>query len=108
MRAELPNPEGRLRPGQFVRVLLKGATRPNAVAVPQRAVLDGPQGKFVYVVNEKSAAEPRPVQAGEWAQDQWIITSGLKEGDRVIVDGVMKLGPGAPVRIAEPKPAAKK
>jgi membrane fusion protein (multidrug efflux system) len=107
-RAELPNPEGVLRPGQFVRVVLRGATHPNAVTVPQRAVLDGPQGKFVYVVNEKSAAEPRPVQAGEWAQDQWIITSGLKEGDRVIVDGVMKLGPGAPVRIAEPKPAAKK
>jgi membrane fusion protein (multidrug efflux system) len=107
-RAELPNPDGTLRPGQFVRVVLRGASHPNAVTVPQRAVLDGPQGKFVYVVNEKSAAEPRPVQAGEWSENQWIITSGLKEGDRVIVDGVMKLGPGAPVRIAEPKPAAKK
>jgi len=106
-RAELPNPDGVLRPGQFVRVMLNGATYPNAVTVPQRAVLEGPQGKFVYVVNEKSAAEPRPVQAGEWSgSDQWIITSGLKEGDRVIVDGLMKLGPGAPVRIAEPKPAA--
>jgi membrane fusion protein, multidrug efflux system len=106
-RAELPNPDGALRPGQFVRVVLRGASYPNAVTVPQRAVLEGPQGKFVYVVNEKSAAEPRPVQAGEWSGDQWIITDGLKEGDRVIVDGVMKLGPGAPVRIAEPKPEAK-
>ena len=106
-RAELPNPDGQLRPGQFVRVVLRGASHPNAVTVPQRAVLEGPQGKFVYVVNEKSAAEPRPVQAGEWSSGgDWIITSGLKEGDRVIVDGVMKLGPGAPVRIAEPKPAA--
>ena len=52
-------------------------------------------------------AEPRPVQAGEWSGGgDWIITDGLKEGERVIVDGVMKLGPGAPVRIAEPKPAA--
>ena len=105
-RAELPNAEGVLRPGQFVRVVLNGASYPNAVTVPQRAVLEGPQGKFVYVVNEKTAAEPRPVQAGEWSGDQWIITSGLKEGERVIVDGVLKLGPGAPVRIAEAKPAA--
>jgi len=105
-RAELPNADGALRPGQFVRVVLKGASRPNAVTVPQRAVLEGPQGKFVYVVNDKSQAEPRPVQAGEWAGDRWVITAGLQGGERVIVDGVMKIGPGAPVKIAE-KPAAK-
>lgn len=105
-RAEIPNPDGVLRPGQFVRVILRGAARPNAVAVPQRAVLEGPQGKFVYVVNEKSQAEARPVEAGEWAGDTWIITSGLKGGERVITDGVMKLGPGAPVKVAE-KPAEK-
>ena len=107
-RAELPNPDGALQPGQFVRVVLRGASYPNAVTVPQRAVLEGPQGKFVYIVNEKNAAEPRPVQAGEWSGEEWIITSGVKEGDRVIVDGVLKLGPGVPVRIAQPKPAAEK
>ena len=84
-----------------MRVILKGATRPNAVKVPQRAVLEGPQGKFVYVVNDKSHAEVRPVEVGEWAGDSWIITSGLKAGERVILDGVMKLGPGAPVKVAE-------
>jgi len=105
-RAEVPNPEGTLRPGQFVRVVLKGATIPNAVAVPQRAVLEGPQGKFVYVVNDKGQAEPRPVQAGQWSGERWIISSGLQGGERVIVDGVMKIGPGAPVKVAEPKPAA--
>ena len=104
-RAEVPNPEGVLRPGQFVRVVLKGASIPNAVTVPQRAVLEGPQGKFVYIVDEKSTAQARPVEAGQWAGDRWIISSGLKGGERVIVDGVMKIGPGAPVRIAE-KPAA--
>lgn len=104
VRAELPNPDGALRPGQFVRVILKGASLPNAVTIPQRAVLEGPQGKFVYVVNEKSQAEARPVQAGEWSGDAWIITSGLNAGERVIVDGVMKLGPGAPVKIAEKQP----
>jgi membrane fusion protein (multidrug efflux system) len=109
VRAELPNPDGALQPGQFVRVVVRGGVRPNAVSVPQRAVLDGPQGKFVFVVNEKSMAEPRPVEAGEWAGDAWIIYSGLKAGDKVITDGVMKLGPGAPVRIADPnaKPPAK-
>jgi membrane fusion protein (multidrug efflux system) len=107
-RAEVPNPGGALRPGQFVRVVLKGAVRPNAVTVPQRAVLEGPQGKFVYVVDEKGTAQPRPVQAGDWSGDQWLITEGLKGGERVITDGVMKIGPGAPVQVAENKPAAEK
>jgi membrane fusion protein (multidrug efflux system) len=107
-RAELPNPDGALRPGQFVRVILRGATRPNAMTVPQRAVLEGPQGKFVYVVNEKSTVEPRPVEAGEWSGDTWVITSGVKPGERVIVDGLLKLGPGAPVKVAEQKPPAEK
>ena len=100
-RAELPNPKGILRPGQFVRVTLKGAVRPNAVAVPQRAVLEGPQGKFVYVLGAESKAEARPVTVGEWAGDDWIISSGLKPGDKVIVDGVMRIGPGAPVQVAD-------
>jgi membrane fusion protein (multidrug efflux system) len=105
-RAEIPNPDGVLRPGQFVRVILRGATRPNAVTVPQRAVLQGPQGKFVYVVDEKGAAQPRPVDAGQWSGDNWIISAGLQGGERVIVDGVMKIGPGAPVKVAE-QPAQK-
>jgi membrane fusion protein (multidrug efflux system) len=109
-RAEVPNPEGRLRPGQFVRVILRGATVPNAVSVPQRAVLESPQGgKFVYVVDEKGTAQPRPIEAGDWIADRWLVTSGLKAGEKVIVDGVMKIGPGAPVRIAQPQqPPAEK
>jgi len=109
-RAEVPNPNGGLRPGEFVRVILKGAARPGAIVVPQRAVLEGPQGKFVYVVDEKSSAQPRPVELGDWAGNDWIVASGLKPGDRVIVDGVMRLGPGAPVRVADPnqKPAEQK
>jgi len=102
-RAELPNPKGVLRPGQFVRVTLKGAVRPNAITVPQRAVLEGPQGKFVYVLGEGSKAEPRPVQVGEWYGEDWIIQSGLKPGDKVIVDGVARIfAPGTPVQVAEP------
>lgn len=107
-RAEVANPQGVLRPGQFVRVVLRGASRPNAVTVPQRAVLQGPQGKFVYVVDEKGTAQARPVEAGEWSGEDWIITAGLKGGERVIVDGVMKIGPGAPVKVAEKPRAAEK
>jgi membrane fusion protein (multidrug efflux system) len=108
-RAVIANPDEKLRPGQFVRVTLTGATRPDAVLVPQRAVLEGPQGKFVYVVDEKSTAQPRPVELGEWAGSDWIITGGLKAGDQVIIDGVMRIGPGAPVQAANvngAKPAA--
>ena len=102
-RAEVPNPDGALRPGQFVRVILQGAVRPQAITVPQRAVLEGPRGKFVYVVDAKGTAQPRPVVAGDWSADQWIISSGLEAGERVIVDGVMKIGPGAPVKATEKK-----
>jgi membrane fusion protein (multidrug efflux system) len=106
-RAELPNPKGVLRPGQFVRVTLKGATRPNAITVPQRAVLEGPQGKFVYVLGSddkgQTKADPRPVQVGDWIGEDWIITSGLKPGDKVIVDGTARIfAPGSPVQVADP------
>jgi len=78
-------------------------------------VLESPKGKFVYVVSADNKAEARPVEAGAWADEGWVINSGLKSGERVIVDGVMKIGPGAPVQIAAPAapvapatPAAKK
>jgi membrane fusion protein (multidrug efflux system) len=100
VRAELPNPGGGLKPGQFVRARLAGAVRPAAITVPQRAVLEGPKGKFVYVVGADGKAEARPVQVGDWVGESWVIDSGLAAGEKVIVDGVMKIGPGAPVRVA--------
>lgn len=104
-RAELPNPDGLLQPGQFVRVQLTGATRVGAFRVPQRAVLEGPQGKFVYVVGKENKAEVRPVDAGDWTGGDVVISKGLTAGDQVIVDGVLKLGPGAPVQVGAPAPA---
>jgi membrane fusion protein, multidrug efflux system len=100
-RAELPNPKSELRPGEFVRVILRGATRPNALTVPQRAVLEGPQGKFVYIVDENGTAQPRPVELGDWAGEAWVVNKGIQPGDRVITEGLMRLGPGAPVRVAD-------
>ncbi len=109
LRATFDNRDGRLSPGQFVRVQLTGASRPDAVAVPQRAVLDSPNGKFVYVIAEtegKLLAQPRPVKLGEWAQlegdlgNAWVIREGLNAGDRVIVDGMARIFvPGSPVQI---------
>jgi membrane fusion protein (multidrug efflux system) len=99
--AEVPNPDGALKPGQFVRVRLTGATKPNALVVPSRAVLEGPQGKFVYVVAEGKAL-PKPVQVGDQIGDNWIINQGLAVGDQVIVDGMARIFfPGAPVQIAQ-------
>jgi len=106
-RAELPNPASVLRPGQFVRVTLSGAQRNSAILVPQRSVLQGPQGRFVYIVNAQNQAEIRPVTVGDWSGESWLIETGLQAGDKVIVDGVMKIGPGAPVRIAAPTAAKK-
>lgn len=104
--AEIPNPGGALKPGQFVRVRLLGATRPNAVSVPTRAVLEGPQGKFVYVVADGKAM-PKPVTVGEQLADGWIISKGLQPGDPVIVDGMARIFfPGAPVQVAAPAGAA--
>lgn len=99
VRSVLPNPKTLLRPGQFVRVIVKGATRPNAIAVPQTAVLQGQSGMYVYTVDSQGKAAVRPVIAGDWYKDFWIINSGLKKGDIVIVEGVNKVQNGTPVSI---------
>ena len=114
MRAEIPNSDGALKPGQFVRVILRGAERPDAIAVPQIAVLDGAQGKFVYVAGKdkdgKDVAMPRPVAVGDWVdasgQNQWVIESGLEPGDKVVVDGVARLMGGGPIKIGAPAAGA--
>ena len=100
-RATIPNPDRVLHPGQFVRVLLSGAVRLNAIAIPQRAVLEGPNTKIVMTVNAQGLVEPRPVQVGDWSGEDWVITGGLNPGDKVIVDGVVKARPGSPVKIAQ-------
>lgn len=101
-RAEIPNPDGELRPGQFVRAILKGAVRPNAVSVPQRAVMEGPQGKMVYLLGPDNKALPAPITVGDWTGGDWIVTSGVEAGDKVIVDGLMKVFPGATVQVGDP------
>lgn len=98
VRAILPNPKLLIYPGQFVRVTLKGAVRPNAIMVPQTAVQQGQKGTFVYVV-QGGKALLRPVTAGDWYKDNWIIDEGLSTGDIVIVEGVNKVENGSSVTI---------
>jgi membrane fusion protein (multidrug efflux system) len=101
LRATLSNPEAVLRPGQFVRARVLGMTRPNAILVPQKAVLNGAQGHFVWIVNKEGKAENRQVELGPWHGDDWFINSGLAAGDTVVVDGVMRIAPGAAVKVVE-------
>lgn len=111
LRAELPNPKGELKPGQFVRVKVYGFTRPNSIVIPQRAVQQSPRGEYVWVVDGESKASMRPVTVGDWMGDQWLVTGGLKDGEHVVVDGFMRLAPGTPVQAkevpAEPLPDVK-
>lgn len=103
VRAVLPNPKMDLRPGMFVTAYLKGAVRPDAIVVPQLAVQQGSNGHLVYVVNEAGTAEVRPVVVGDYiGEKDIVVVSGLHRGDRVVVDGVLKVVPGRPVRIVEP------
>ena len=98
LRAVFPNPEGRIRPGQFLRLLMEGLVRINALVVPQEAVMQGPNGTFVYRVNANNVIESVSVQAGLMTKDGgWIIDEGLKPGDKIITDGIMKLRPGMTV-----------
>lgn len=97
-RITFPNPDRLLLPGQFVKVRFTGDTKTNAVLIPQRAVLQGPQGPFVYVVDSGEKVQIRDVVASTWKGDQWMIDGGLNAGDRVVVNGLMTIGPGAPVK----------
>lgn len=105
VRAVFDNPMGTLRPGQFVRARVSGATRPNAVLVPQRAVLQGAKSHYVWVVDNESKAHQRVVEVGEWHGDDWFIIDGLKAGDRVVVDGAIRVAPDTPLTIVQAAPA---
>ena len=99
IRASVNNPGGALRPNQYVRARLKGAIRPKAILVPQRAVQQGPKGHFIWVVDKENKAEQRPVTVGEWHGDDWFILEGLRSGERVVVDGFFTLRPGTSVSV---------
>jgi membrane fusion protein (multidrug efflux system) len=99
IRASFENPEQHLRPGQFVRVLLRGAIQPDAVLLPQKSVSQGAKGFFVWIIDQDNKAQIRNVKVGNWQDDNWFILSGLSTGDRVVTDGFVHLSANAPVNI---------
>jgi membrane fusion protein (multidrug efflux system) len=99
VRAVFANPNGILRPGQFVRAHVSGAIRPNAILVPQVSVLQGAKSHFVWVVDNDSKPHQRVVEVGEWHGNDWFVTDGLRAGERVIVDGAIRVSPDSEIKI---------
>jgi membrane fusion protein (multidrug efflux system) len=98
IRTVFPNGDNSLLPGQFVRVNIEGVTVPGAIVIPKGAVSQGPQGTFVYVLDVNSAAQVRLVRLDRELADGWIVKEGLKVGERVITDGIIRVRPGAIVK----------
>lgn len=98
VRAELPNPEGLLRDGQFVRVLIQPAEPEQAITIPQAAIQADQQGNFVLGVDGENKVRIQRVETGETLdQGRVVVRSGLQQGDRVIIQGIQQVRPGAPV-----------
>ncbi|MBN8845643.1 MAG: efflux RND transporter periplasmic adaptor subunit [Sphingomonadales bacterium] len=100
LRAEFPNPANALLPGQFVRARIKAGFRPNGILIPQRAVKLSADAATVMILDSKNVVTLRPVKLGTMQQGQWAILEGLRPGDRVIVDGLQKVQPGQPAKVA--------
>lgn len=104
LRAEFANPDLSLLPGQFVRAQVQAGER-RAWLVPQAAVVSTDQGRMVWTV-QAGKATPTPVEVGGWIGSDWVVHKGLKDGDQVIVDNLIKMRPGAAVTAAAPPAAA--
>ncbi len=103
VRAIFPNPHEELLPGLFVRARLEQGSNPDAILVPQLAVTHNTKGEpTALIVGEGNKAELRVLHTGDAVGNQWLVSDGLKPGDRLIVDNLQKVQPGAPVK---PMPA---
>jgi membrane fusion protein (multidrug efflux system) len=101
LRAEFPNPQNLLLPGEFVRARIFAGQVQNGLTVPQRAVSLTETGGTVFVVDREGKAAVRPVELGAMVEGRWIVESGIRAGDRVIVSNLQKLRPGAPVKVVD-------
>ncbi len=101
-RATLANPKAEILPGQFARVHVSGAFLINSILVPQRAVLKTQQGNMVYVIDDKNIANPRHIQIAMSLGDNYLVENGLKPGERIMVEGILKAHPNEHVKIVEP------
>ena len=98
LRAELPNPDGLLLPGMYVRVRIEQGQASQAIVLPQQAVQRTPMGDSVMVVGVDGQVQPRPVKIGTAQGGAWVVLEGLVAGEQVMVDGFQKLRGGAPVK----------
>lgn len=98
IRAEIPNPNGLLLPGEFVRARIFAGELKNGIAVPQRAVTVGENGGTVFVVDAEGKVAVRPIKLGTMTGEFWIVNEGLTPGDAVIISNLQKLRPGIPVK----------
>ncbi len=105
MRALIPNPEGTLRPGQFAHVIAILPEIPEAVLIPQRAVLDEQGGSYVLIVDQDDTAKRRPVRLGRAVDGMQQVADGLSGDERVIVDGLQGVRSGDSVRVRSPETA---
>ncbi|MFJ3044320.1 efflux RND transporter periplasmic adaptor subunit [Herbaspirillum chlorophenolicum] len=105
LRAEFPNPKRVLLPGTYVRTKIEQAIDEQALVVPQQAVMRDLNGSSVFVVDADNKVTPRPVKTGSAQGNNWQILDGLKDGDRVIVEGLQKVKPGATVKPVQWNPA---
>lgn len=101
LRAKFPNPDDTLLPGMYVRAVLDQAVSQSAILVPQQGVTRDAKGDAIAMVANQGKAEMRPIKAERVIGDKWLVTSGLKAGDQVIVEGLNKIGPGMPVKPTE-------
>lgn len=101
LRAEFDNQSGALVPGQFVKIRLQAGSH-QATLVPQTAALQTDRGVVVFVVDGEGRAQPRPVVTEGWSGTNWIVTSGIKPGEKVILDNLLKLKAGTPVKVDSP------
>jgi membrane fusion protein (multidrug efflux system) len=97
-RAVVANPDRRLLPGQFVRATVTGVSLDNAIVIPEVALMQSPQGQFVYTVDKDGKAHVNPLTLGQKVGDQWLVLSGLGAGDKLITEGIMKVRPGSAVQ----------
>ena len=95
LRAVFPNPNNRLRPGQFMRLTVEGLERANALIVPQTAVMQSSKGSYVYRLNDKNEVEIANIKTGQTVnKEYWTVNEGLEQGDRVVVNNLLKVRPG--------------
>jgi membrane fusion protein (multidrug efflux system) len=99
LRIVVPNPEGILLPGMFIRAIVEDGVVDQAILIPQQAVSRDPKGNpIALTVDANGNAEQRMLAVDRAIGDQWLVSSGLAPGDRVIVEGMQKARPGAPVK----------